>query len=113
MTGQRLTNREIAVIRHLVTHCGVAGQVTLKPWQRKPAASLWRQLLVEIWYRQSPEAGQGLQGPFYGLTDRGRRLAAALYTERQAGRADARVRHDPNPVAPDRRGSHEGGHRAD
>ena len=86
---RQLAGREIAVIRHLGIHCGMGGHVILPFWQREAAASVWRLGLIEIWYRQSPEAG--LIGPFYGLNDPGRRLAATLlYVRSQPRRARSR-----------------------
>jgi hypothetical protein len=41
--------------------------------------------LIESWLRVMP--GIGITGPFFGLTERGRRLAAVLLTERRHRRA--------------------------
>jgi hypothetical protein len=87
----RLSGREIAVVKHLAKHCGMGGQVVLKRWQRPTAAALWRQALVEIWYRQSLTHGH--EGPFYRLTDRGLRLAAALFTQEQPSPTTVAERH--------------------
>lgn len=96
--NRQLTPEEIGVVRHLGVHCGAGGQVILRPWQREPAAGLWRLGLVEIWHRTMP--GLGTTGPFYGLTDRGRRLAAALYTRPQRWRVKSSPASDPKPAAP-------------
>jgi hypothetical protein len=85
---RQLAGKEIAVIRHLGIHCGAGGNVVLPYWQREAAASVWRLGLLEVWYRQSPEAG--LTGPFYGLNDPGRRLAASLLSARQPRRVKPR-----------------------
>lgn len=93
-----LSGREIAVIKHLAKHCGMGGQVVLKPRLRLVATTLWRQALVEVWYRQSPTSGH--EGPFYRLTDRGLRLASTLFTDEQPSSATVVTRPRLNPVAP-------------
>lgn len=103
MTPERrpLTGREIAVVKHLAMYCGVGGVVTLsKRWQREAAARLWRLLLVEVWYRQSPTRGAESQGPFYGLTDRGKRLASTLFTEPQPSRRQVVSRQQTTTAPP-------------
>jgi hypothetical protein len=72
----RLAGRQFTVIRYLGTHCGAGGQCTLPFRLREAAGEVWRLGLVEIWHRTLPGIGQ--TGPFYALTDRGRRLAASL-----------------------------------
>lgn len=74
-----LTKGEIIILNHLAVHCGAGGMVKLR--YRADAAKLWRALLVEAWYRQSPMSGS--EGPFYGLTERGQRLAAKLFMDRK------------------------------
>lgn len=85
-----LRSAELAVIRHLGVHCGAGGQVLLKRWQREAAVGPWRMGLIEAWLRLRP--GAGVSGVFFGLTDRGKRLASSLLTPRQPRRAQNSVR---------------------
>ncbi len=75
-----LDNNEVAVIRHLGIHCGAGGHVVVPYWMRTPAARLLKLGLAEMWHRHL--LGVGNTGPFYGLTDRGRQLAAAILCPR-------------------------------
>jgi hypothetical protein len=75
---RELTAAELSVLRHLGIHCGIGGQVLLKQWQRRAAIGPWRMGLVGVWLRLTP--GRGVDGSFFGLTDRGRGLAATLLT---------------------------------
>lgn len=105
----RISSREAAILKHLALHCGAGGAVVLKERHRAAATSLWRQMLVEIWYRQSSLPGAGLQGPFYKLTERGLRLAASMFTERQAYASRDRVQlAAPSGPAQPKESNHEG-----
>lgn len=75
--SDRLTNREIVILRSLVSRGGERSPVTLMKWQRKPAIPLWRRELIEIWYRQAPSSE--LDGPFYRLTYVGAHLATKFF----------------------------------
>lgn len=77
---RQLEGLEITLIRYLGIHCGIGGQVRIPRHYQKAAASAVRLGLVHLWYRH--EWGLGLTLPFYGLTDRGRQLAAALLCPR-------------------------------
>lgn len=64
-TNNRLSNRQIATLRHLAICCGNGGQVTLTRDQRECLVPLWRREIVEMWYRHIPgERSRGqLRGP--------------------------------------------------
>jgi hypothetical protein len=72
-----LSRSEINVLKRLAIHCGAGGNVMLGERFRASALPLWRRGLVQVWYRQSPECG--LQGPYFGLSMAGSRLAAAFH----------------------------------
>jgi hypothetical protein len=57
MSAQRLSNRQIATLRHLTICCGNGGQVTLTRDQREAMQPLWRRGIVEIWFRCIPDEG--------------------------------------------------------
>jgi hypothetical protein len=73
-TFERLTRSQIIILRSLIQRGGATRAVSIDAWQRKPAAPLWRRGLIEIWYRQSVD--NSLEGPFFGLTIFGARLAS-------------------------------------
>jgi len=80
----RLNSSQINLLRNLAIRCGLGGAVTVSRPYRSIALSLWRRGLVEIWYRQAVE--DTLQGPYFGLSIVGRRLAL-LFTTPRASRA--------------------------
>lgn len=80
----RLTPRQIAVLRMLLKFGASAVPVSLHAKLRRIVITLWRRELVQIWYRQSIHAS--LQGPFVSLTIAGARLASAFVLP-QEGRA--------------------------
>jgi hypothetical protein len=84
---RQLVGREIAALCYLGIHCGAGGQVLLPFRHRDGATSAWHLGLVKVWLRLLP--GIGSHGPFYGLTDGGRRLAATLLmrTKRRRGKS--------------------------
>jgi len=78
---ERLSNREITLLLHVMQRVGLSGRITLPPARRNRVASLWRKNLIEIWYRRAP--GEGcMHGPYFNLTVEGHRLAAALLAAR-------------------------------
>ena len=81
--GERLSNRQIATLRHLAVCCADGGQVTLTRDQREAMTPLWRRSLVEIWWRRSPTE-RALQGPFFRLTERGFSLISSIIAVRSA-----------------------------
>jgi hypothetical protein len=76
----RLSWRQINLLRFLAMRCGLGGNIRLGRWQRTIAVALWRRELIEIWYRQSAEGA--LQGPYFGLSFIGRKLALAFCNQR-------------------------------
>lgn len=78
VTNDRLSNRQIAALKHLAVCCSGGGQVTMTRDYREVLGPLWRRGAVEIWYRQAPNANPSLQGPFFRLTDSGWRLTNAI-----------------------------------
>jgi hypothetical protein len=57
LKGERLSNRQIATLKHLAICCSAGGQVTLTRDQREAMQPLWRRGLVEIWFRCVPDEG--------------------------------------------------------
>ena len=76
MTQQRLSNRQIATLKHLAICCANGGQVTLTRDQREAMVPLWRRELIEIWYRHLP--GEQPRGPFFRPTGFGWNLIQSL-----------------------------------
>jgi len=76
---RRLTPRELGIIKFLARHQGAGLRfVSLGRPLRKLAIPLWRDGLIEIWYRQMPSVRPALRGPHYSLSHSGRRLAVRL-----------------------------------
>jgi len=76
VTQQRLSNRQIATLKHLAVCCSNGGQVTLTRDQREAMVPLWRRELIEIWYRHIP--GEPSRGPFFRPTGSGWHLIRAI-----------------------------------
>jgi hypothetical protein len=76
VTAPRLSNRQIATLKHLAVCCADGTQVTLTRDQREAMAPLWRRQLVEIWYRHFP--GERPRGPFFRPTDFGWALIRSI-----------------------------------
>lgn len=74
---QRLSSREIVVIRTLLKRGAQHLPISLRKWKRKFVTALWRRGLIDIWYRQSLDGP--LQGPFYTLTIHGAYIAATFF----------------------------------
>ena len=64
VTQQRLSNRQIATLKHLAICCADGGMVTLTRDQREAMAPLWRRGLIEIWFRCLPDEGM-TRVPFF------------------------------------------------
>jgi hypothetical protein len=73
---ERLSNRQIATLKHLAICCANGGQVTLTRDQREAMVPLWRRELIEIWNRQMP--GESPRGPFFRPTPSGWHLIASI-----------------------------------
>lgn len=84
VTERRLSNRQIATLRHLAICCGNGTLVTLTRDQREAATPMCRDGLVEIWYRQTPNENPSLRGPFYRPTERGLILFRAITSAKPA-----------------------------
>jgi hypothetical protein len=76
---ERLSNSQIVLLRSLAKRGASTKAITIEKWQREPALPLWRRGIIEIWYRQSPDAQPSLQGPYYGLSIAGARLASSFF----------------------------------
>lgn len=76
MTKERLSNRQIATLKHLAICCANGGQVTLTRDQREAMTPLWRRGVVEVWHRAVPD--EGSRGPFYRPSQIGWRLISAI-----------------------------------
>ena len=76
MTKERLSNRQIATLKHLAICCSNGGQVCLTRDQREAMTPLWRRELIEVWYRQMP--GEPSRGPFYRPTELGWHLIRSI-----------------------------------
>jgi hypothetical protein len=98
LSRRRLSSREIWVLLHLLDRCGVTGRTTLPPKRRDGVPPLWRQHLVEIWYRCAPDEGVA-HGPYFNLTTDGFQIACAL----RAGRDEYRKSHPEQFTRPPRR----------
>jgi len=77
VTNQRLSNRQIATLKHLAVCCSNGGQVTLTHDQREAMAPLWRRGLVEIWFRCVPDEGM-TRSPFFRPSESGWRLISSI-----------------------------------
>jgi hypothetical protein len=85
--GERLSNRQIATLKHLAICCSNGGQITLTRDQREATAlriaasrravvPLWRRELIEIWNRKVP--GESPRGPFFRPSESGWRLIQSI-----------------------------------
>lgn len=83
-----LSNREIAVLLHMLAHAGLSGRMSLPPQRRVHVTRLWRRYLVEVWYRCAPDEGCS-HGPYFNLTADGYQLACALQSAREQRRNSA------------------------
>ena len=85
MRGERLSNRQIATLKHLAICCAAGGQVTLTRDQREAMQPLWRRGLVEMWFRVIPDEGSQ-RSPFFRPTAHGWALINSILaaTERKA-----------------------------
>jgi hypothetical protein len=57
LSAERLSNRQIATLKHLAICCANGGLVTLTRDQREAMQPLWRRGLIEIWFQCVPEEG--------------------------------------------------------
>jgi hypothetical protein len=75
--GERLSNRQIATLKHLAICCANGGQVTLTRDQREAMQPLWRRGLVEMWFRCIPDEGN-TRLPFFRPSAAGWNLINAI-----------------------------------
>jgi hypothetical protein len=85
--GERLSNRQIATLRHLAICCGNGGQVGLTRDQREAMVPLWRRELIEIWYRHIP--AERARGPFFRPTESGWYLIRSILAAARAPESEA------------------------
>jgi hypothetical protein len=83
--GERLSNRQIATLKHLAICCSTGGMVTLTRDQREAMQPLWRRGLVEIWFRCVPDEGQQ-RSSFFRPSASGWNLIQSIfsYSDRKA-----------------------------
>lgn len=77
LSDERLSNRQIATLRHLAICCSNGGQVTLTRDQREAMQPLWRRGLIEIWFRCIPDEGSK-RTPFFRPPSHGWHLINAI-----------------------------------
>ena len=92
MTRERFTDHQIGLLRYLAKRGAQLRAVTLARWQRVIALPLWRRELIEIWWRQMP--GHSQQGPYFGLTIVGARVAQT-FIKNPAPRGSSGAEHRP------------------
>ncbi len=73
---ERLTDKQIMLLRFLAKRGAQIRAVTLARWQRVIAVALWRRGLIEMWWRTVPD--DTMQGPYFGLTIVGARVASSF-----------------------------------
>lgn len=104
----RLTSPQATILKDLALRAGLTGRVTLKSWQRRLVLPLWREELVEIWFRQTPDNEPFRRGPYYALTAAGYAVGSAIWaaqrkqplsrpTRRRARHNDGAKYHDEHP----------------
>jgi hypothetical protein len=99
MTGRpALTNREIALLLHLMQRVGLSGRMSLPPARRVHVVALWRRHLIEVWYRCVPDEGNS-NGPYFNLTVDGYQLAASLQASRDDRRQQNQRTHTRRRIA--------------
>lgn len=76
LSKPRLSNRQIATLKHLAICCSTGVPVGLTRDQREAMVPLWRRDLIEIWYRHVP--GEPQRGPFFKPTSFGWHLIEAI-----------------------------------
>jgi hypothetical protein len=77
VTQQRLSNRQIATLKHLAICCANGGQVTLTRDQREAMTPLWRRGLIQMWCQIVPDEGS-VRSAFYRPSASGWHLINAI-----------------------------------
>lgn len=75
--GDRLSNRQIAALKHLAICCARGAPTGLTRDEREAMQPLWRRGLVEMWFRCIPDEGNA-RTPFFRPTPSGWNLIAAI-----------------------------------
>ena len=81
LTGQRLSNRQIATLKHLAVCCANGAQVTLTRDQRESMIPLWRRGVIEMWFRCIPDEGSK-GSPFFRPSASGWNLINAILSSK-------------------------------
>lgn len=84
---ERFTNSQIVLLRSLMKRGASIRAVTVVQWQRVIALPLWRRGLIDMWWRSVPD--DSMQGPYFGLTIVGARLAAEFVNPAPRGSSGA------------------------
>lgn len=82
MTKDRLSNRQIATLKHLAICCAKGGMTTLTRDERESMTPLWRKNIIEIWWKHMPN--ERPRGPFFRPTERGFVLINAILSAKKA-----------------------------
>ena len=101
MMRQRMDNRDVGLLMHIIQRSGLCGRMTLPPQRRTRVAPLWRRGLIEVWYRCAPDEGC-THGPYFNLTVDGHRVAAAILAKRDEqhpSRSRPELNARPRPAA--------------
>jgi hypothetical protein len=88
LSNERLSNRQIATLKHLAICCANGGQVTLTRDQREAMGPLWRRGIVEIWFRCVPDEGS-TRSPFFRPTVSGWNLIRSILAAGQRVESEA------------------------
>lgn len=80
---ERLSNRQITVLKQLAVCCSGGSPAGLTKPQREAILPLWRRGLIELWYRCLPDEGKA-GSPFFRPSDRGWALINAILAARKA-----------------------------
>jgi hypothetical protein len=78
VSTERLSNRQIATLKHLAICCANGGQVTLTRDQREAMTPLWRRGLIEMWFRCLPDEGSS-GSPFFRPSTHGWYLINSIF----------------------------------
>jgi hypothetical protein len=77
VTKPRLSNRQIATLKHIAICCADGGMTTLTRNEREAMQPLWRRGIVEIWFRCVPDEGT-TNTPFFKPSRSGWRFIRAI-----------------------------------
>lgn len=83
MTRERLSNRQIATLKHIAICCAGGGLTTLTRDEREAMQPLWRRGIVEMFFRCVPDEG-ATQTAFFRPSASGWRLINSILAARKA-----------------------------